>query len=145
MPRASSAGSGLPPRWRARYVVPPFNIQRSLPREDGGGFALDLWAERETTPGETVELQQVARMLGCLPLMTHPTRCDGALSLTPGRLRASVALTADGRYEASWGAVAESNLADLWEAVHLAIRPEAAHVRSAVQLLAMARIQRAIG
>ena len=145
MPRVSSAASGLPTRWKARSTTPPYTVQSSAPREEAAGVTLDLWAERATTPGEVADLEQVARLIGRVPLMTRPALCHGVVAVTGGILRASVTLVGIGGDQATRAAVAESNLADLWLAVHLALRPEAAHVRSATQLLTMARIQRAIG
>lgn len=144
MPRGSSANPRNPSRWDTHGFIPPIFAHWSSPELLDDGFAIDVWAERPVGAGDVSEFQAAARLLTCPTLMTAPASVRGVVTLDNSRLVVSVFMAGSGAYGASMGSIAERSLCDLWHAVHLASRPEAAHLRTADQVLALARIRRAM-
>jgi len=108
------------------------------------GFSVDAWAERQISPGEVAELQAAASLLAMPLLMVAPMHVEGHSLVGTTGLRVWVTAASPGSFDAAAAAMAESSLADMWHALHLAARPEGAHLRTADQLLCFARIRRAM-
>jgi hypothetical protein len=146
VPRGSSSSPRSPSRWDTYGFIPPILAHWSSPEYLDDGFAVDVWAERPVGAGDVSELQAAARLLARPTLMTAPASVRGVVTLDNSRLVVSVFMfvAGSGAYGPSMGAIAESSMCDLWNAVHLASRPEAAHLRTADQVLALARIRRAM-
>jgi len=119
-------------------------VHWSAPEDFEPGFTVDAWAERQISSSEVSELLSAARLLGSPLLMSSPAHVQGNAIVGTGALRVWVNVAAQGSFDDSAARLAESSLADMWHAIHLAARPEAAHLRSAEQLLSFARIRRAM-
>jgi len=141
MPRVSST---RPHRFTTYGYIPEVVAHWSGPELLEDGFAIDVWAERSVRSEEAAELQAAARLLNCPTLMVAPASVRGIVTLDSSRLVVSVFMVGAGAYGPAMGSIAECGLHDLWHAVHLASRPEAAHLRSADQVLSLARIRRAM-
>ena len=143
MPLASSAG----PNYRSRggaLCVPSMTTHWSAVEDFEPGFSVDAWAERQISPGEVAELQAAATLLAIPLLMATPMHVEGHSIVGTSGLRVWVTAASGGRFDSAAASLTESNLADMWHALHLAARPEGAHLRSAEQLLSFARIRRAM-
>ena len=144
MPRGSSSRHSTPVRWKSYGYIPEVVPHWSGPEVLEDGFAIDVWADRDVRSEDVVELQAAARLLNCPTLMTTTASVRGIVTLDSSRLVVSVFMVGSGPYGPAMGSIAECGLQDLWHAVHLASRPEAAHLRTADQILSLARIRRAM-
>lgn len=119
-------------------------VHFSSPEDFDPGFTVDAWAERQISTNEVPELLSATRLLASPLLMAAPAHVQGNAIVGTGALRVWVNVAAQGSFDETAARLTENSLADMWHAIHLASRPEAAHLRSAEQLLSFARIRRAM-
>ncbi len=142
MPSASSAAPSY--RHRQAPCVPEMVVHWSAAEDFDPGFTIDAWAERQITSHEVPELLSASRLLATPLLMATPAHVQGNSIVGKSSLRVWVNVAAQGSFDEAAARLTENSLSDMWHAIHLASRPEAAHLRSAEQLLSFARIRRAM-